>query len=134
MPPGSIGTLRFTRPLAVARRRTTSGAGPSTVRLPLVFGVGITQRSRAPGYRSGPGGPAPRDWGHYGSDGPGVVTLSRVWVLGGVSGRAGAGFRLRAQAVAGRPAVPVICSQIAKRTVISARWSGAVIRWRWGRK
>ncbi|GAB2787819.1 hypothetical protein GCM10027073_20240 [Streptomyces chlorus] len=64
----------------------------------------------------------------------GAVTLSRVLALGGASGRAGAGFRLRAQAVAGRPAVPVICSQIAKRTVISVRWSGAVIRWRRGRK
>ncbi|GGT69418.1 hypothetical protein GCM10010207_79970 [Streptomyces atratus] len=32
------------------------------------------------------------------------------------------------QAVAGRPAAPVIWSQIVKRTVISRRWSGAV-RW-----
>ncbi|MEW1605599.1 hypothetical protein AB0450_32995, partial [Streptomyces sp. NPDC093808] len=44
----------------------------------------------------------------------GAVTLSRGVVLGGVSGRAGAGFRLCAQAVAGRPAVPVICSRTAK--------------------
>jgi hypothetical protein len=36
--------------------------------------------------------------------------------------------------VVGRLAAPVIWSQMAKRMVISARWSEAVITWRWGRK
>jgi hypothetical protein len=56
--------------------------------------------------------PKPRD---------GVVTLLGVRVSDGVPGRGGVGLRLSAQAAAAWPATQVICSQIAKRTVISAR-------------
>lgn len=57
-----------------------------------------------------------------------------VWVSDGVSGHGGLAVRACVQAVVGRLTAPVIRSRMAKRMVISARWSGAVIRWRWGRK
>nr|WP_206336205.1 hypothetical protein [Streptomyces torulosus] len=49
----------------------------------------------------------------------GVVTSLDAWVPDGASGVVG--FRACAQGVVGRPATPVTWSQIAKRTVISAR-------------
>ncbi|GAA3479492.1 hypothetical protein GCM10018966_040220 [Streptomyces yanii] len=52
----------------------------------------------------------------------------------GAVGRGGLALRAWSQAAVDRSAVPVIWSQMAKRTVISARWSAAVIRWRRGRK
>jgi hypothetical protein len=64
----------------------------------------------------------------------GVVNLSGELPGEGTPGCAGAGGQLRAQGAAGRPVTPVICFQMAKRWVISVRWSGAVIRWRRGRK
>jgi hypothetical protein len=47
----------------------------------------------------------------------GAVTLLGVWVSDGVSGRDG----VCAQSVVDKPAVPVTCSQMAKRMVISAQ-------------
>ncbi|GAB3180992.1 hypothetical protein GCM10027162_35590 [Streptomyces incanus] len=51
----------------------------------------------------------------------GTVTLLGMWLSDGVSERGGARFGACAQAVVGRPAAPVTCSQTAKRRVISAR-------------
>lgn len=53
----------------------------------------------------------------------GVVTLLGAGVPAGVPGRGGPRSLLCAQAVVGRLVTPVICSQIAKRMVISVRWS-----------
>ncbi len=51
----------------------------------------------------------------------GAVTLLGVLVPDGASGRGGFVVRIWGQAVVGRPVTPVIWSQMAKRTVISAR-------------
>ncbi len=60
----------------------------------------------------------------------GAVTLLSMSVPDGALGLGGPAVRACGQAVVGRPVAPVIWSQIRKRTVISARWSEAVIRWR----
>jgi hypothetical protein len=67
-------------------------------------------------------------------DREGVVTLLGVWVSDGASRRGGVQVLACTQAAVGWPVTPVTWSQMAKRTVISARCWGAVIRWRWGRK
>ena len=58
------------------------------------------------------------------------------WVLGDVFrfGMCLAAVVAVSQAVVGRPTVPVICFQIAKRMIISVRYSVPVIRWRRGLK
>jgi hypothetical protein len=49
-------------------------------------------------------------------------------------GVVGHGCRPVVRPLVGRPAAPVIWSQVARRMVVSARCGDAVIRWRWGRK
>jgi hypothetical protein len=63
--------------------------------------------------------------------------LSRCWLCDCLTvrqGRVGLGSRACVQAVVARAAMPVMCSQLAKRTAVSARWSWAGIRCRRGRK